>query len=72
MTIKGQNVKIEVDSSMFDCVQQTIIQYGILSEDIYNFDETGFAMALHQHRKLLLGHSNLVGDQFYILESGSG
>jgi len=29
-------------------------------------------MALHQHRKLLLGQSNLVGDQFYILESGSG
>jgi hypothetical protein len=30
----------------FDCVQRTIIQYGILSEDIYNFDETGFAMGL--------------------------
>ncbi|RJE17767.1 Pogo transposable element, partial [Aspergillus sclerotialis] len=30
----------------FDCVQRTIVQYGILSEDIYNFNETGFAMGL--------------------------
>jgi hypothetical protein len=30
----------------FDSVQSTIIKYGILDEDIYNFDETGFAMGL--------------------------
>ena len=30
----------------FNLVQETIIQYGIASEDIYNFDETGFAMGL--------------------------
>ena len=30
----------------FNRVQRTIIQYGILPEDIYNFDETGFAMGL--------------------------
>jgi hypothetical protein len=30
----------------FDCVQITIMQHGIAMEDIYNFDETGFAMGL--------------------------
>lgn len=30
----------------FNCVQITIMQYGIALEDIYNFDETGFAMGL--------------------------
>jgi hypothetical protein len=30
----------------FDCVQITIMQHGIAQEDIYNFDETGFAMGL--------------------------
>src|SRR5699024_10975127 len=30
----------------FNLVQETIIQYGIASEDIYNFNETGFAMGL--------------------------
>lgn len=30
----------------FNCVQQTIMQYGILPDDIYNLDETGFAMGL--------------------------
>lgn len=27
----------------FDCVRHTILQYGIEPDDIYNFDETGFA-----------------------------
>jgi hypothetical protein len=26
----------------FDLVQNTIVKYGILEQDIYNFDETGF------------------------------
>lgn len=30
----------------FDLVQRTIMEYGILQEDIYNFDETGFGMGL--------------------------
>ena len=30
----------------FDRVQITIMQHGIAYEDIYNFDETGFAMGL--------------------------
>lgn len=30
----------------FNRIQITIMQYGIALEDIYNFDETGFAMGL--------------------------
>ena len=30
----------------FDCVRHTIQERGILEDDIYNFDETGFAMGL--------------------------
>lgn len=30
----------------FETVQQTIVQYGIHPADIYNFDETGFAMGV--------------------------
>ena len=30
----------------FNLVQITIMQYGIAYEDIYNFDETGYAMGL--------------------------
>ena len=30
----------------FDLIQATIAQYGILDDDIWNFDETGFAMGL--------------------------
>lgn len=30
----------------FQLVQDTIQEYGILTEDIYNFDETGFAMGI--------------------------
>ncbi|ODM17344.1 hypothetical protein SI65_07019 [Aspergillus cristatus] len=33
---------------------KTIIQYGILSEDIYNFDETGFAMGLTATQKVVI------------------
>ncbi|ODM16895.1 hypothetical protein SI65_07860 [Aspergillus cristatus] len=44
---------LKVINQWFDCVQQTIIQYGILSEDIYNFDETGFAMGLTSTQKVV-------------------
>ena len=37
----------------FDCVQRTILQYGINPDDIYNFDETGFAMGLTATAKVV-------------------
>lgn len=37
----------------FDCVQCTILQYGIDPDDIYNFDETGFAMGLTATAKVI-------------------
>ena len=37
----------------FDCVQRTILQYGIDPDDIYNFDETGFAMGLTATAKVV-------------------
>ena len=37
----------------FDRVQEAILHYGILSEDIYNFDETGFAMGLCATAKVI-------------------
>ncbi|BDD59847.1 hypothetical protein MAP00_009283 [Monascus purpureus] len=39
----------------FDRVQTTISTYGILPEDIYNFDETGFAMGLCATAKVITG-----------------
>jgi hypothetical protein len=32
----------EIINWWFDLVQNTIVKYGILEQDIYNFDETGF------------------------------
>lgn len=37
----------------FDCVLCTIKENGILQEDIYNFDETGFAMGLTATAKVI-------------------
>jgi hypothetical protein len=39
----------------FNCVQEAILKYGILPEDIYNFDETGFAMGLCATAKVITG-----------------
>ncbi|KAL3712109.1 hypothetical protein TMatcc_000805 [Talaromyces marneffei ATCC 18224] len=39
----------------FDRVQAAISKYGILPEDIYNFDETGFAMGLCATAKVITG-----------------
>ncbi|KGO75085.1 hypothetical protein PITC_058370 [Penicillium italicum] len=36
----------KIISEWFTLVQKTIAQYGIDNDDIYNFDETGFAMGL--------------------------
>ncbi|EKV05399.1 hypothetical protein PDIG_83780 [Penicillium digitatum PHI26] len=37
----------------FTLVQKTILQYGIDNDDIYNFDETGFAMGLTATAKVI-------------------
>ncbi|OGE47182.1 hypothetical protein PENARI_c057G04216 [Penicillium arizonense] len=37
----------------FNLVQKTILQYGIDPDDIYNFDETGFAMGLIATAKIV-------------------
>ncbi|EED21622.1 conserved hypothetical protein [Talaromyces stipitatus ATCC 10500] len=39
----------------FDRVREVISEYGILPEDIYNFDETGFAMGLCAAAKVITG-----------------
>ena len=39
----------------FDRVQAAISEYGILLEDIYNFDETGFVMGLCATAKVITG-----------------
>jgi hypothetical protein len=39
----------------FDRVRAVISEYGILPEDIYNFDETGFAMGLCSSAKVITG-----------------
>lgn len=49
----------------FDLVQGTTVEYGILEEDIYNFDETGFDMGLIATAKVvtradIYGHPSLL------------
>jgi hypothetical protein len=39
----------------FDRVQAAISEYGILPDDIFNFDETGFAMGLCATAKVITG-----------------
>jgi hypothetical protein len=46
---------IKIIREHFDRVQDTILEYGILPEDIYNFDETGFAMGLCATAKVITG-----------------
>ena len=51
-----QHVKCEDPKTIkewFDLVQITIMQYGIAYEDIYNFDETGYAMGLTATAKVV-------------------
>ncbi|CBF78361.1 uncharacterized protein ANIA_11091 [Aspergillus nidulans FGSC A4] len=48
---KQENPK--VIQAWFNTVRATIEQYGILPDDIYNFDETGFAMGLCAHQKVI-------------------
>ena len=44
----------------FNLVQITIIQYGIATEDIYNFDETRYAIGLTATAKVVT-RTNLYG-----------
>jgi hypothetical protein len=46
---------IKLIHEYFDRVQETIMEYGILPEDIYNFDETGFTMGLCATAKVITG-----------------
>ena len=39
----------------FDCVQRTILRYGILEQDIYNMNETGFQMGVASTAKIICG-----------------
>jgi hypothetical protein len=39
----------------FGHVQEAILQYGVLPDDIYNFDETGFTMELCATVKVITG-----------------
>jgi hypothetical protein len=46
---------IKIIQEHFDRVRDAVQEYGILSEDIYNFDETGFAMGLCATAKVITG-----------------
>lgn len=50
---RAKNEDPKVIRVWFDCVLRTIQENGILPEDIYNFDETGFAMGLTTTAKIV-------------------
>ncbi|EED12346.1 pogo transposable element, putative [Talaromyces stipitatus ATCC 10500] len=60
---------IKIIREHFNRVQEVIQEYGILSEDIYNFDETGFAMGLCASAKVITG-SDRYGRP-YLLQPGN-
>jgi hypothetical protein len=43
----------EIIKQWFNLVQNTIVKYGILEQDIYNFDETGFQMGVAHTAKVI-------------------
>lgn len=45
----------EIMGRWFALVQDTIAKYGILEQDIYNFDETGFQMGVASTAKVVTG-----------------
>ena len=53
----------------FNLVQITIMQYGIAYEDIYNFDETGYAMGLISTTKVVT-KSEMYG-QYQVIQPGN-
>ena len=46
---------LKIIQEHFDCVQAAISEYGILPEDIFNFDETGFAIGLCTTVRVIIG-----------------
>jgi hypothetical protein len=50
---RAKNEDPQLIQAWFDLVQKTILQYGITPSDIYNFDETGFAMGLTATAKVI-------------------
>jgi hypothetical protein len=55
----------KVITEWFNRVQVTRMQYGIADEDIYNFDETGFAMGLVATAKVVT-RAEMVGRPFLV------
>ncbi|KAL3707903.1 hypothetical protein TMatcc_005885 [Talaromyces marneffei ATCC 18224] len=53
----------------FDRVRAAIQEYGILSEDIYNFDETGFVIGLCATAKVITGSDRY--SRPYLLQPGN-
>src|SRR5271156_6630226 len=53
----------------FELVRTTIAEYGINSSDIYNFDETGFAMGLIQRAKVIIG-AETTNKEAFVLQPG--
>lgn len=45
---------LKIIKEWFDLVQKIILQFGIDPDDIYNFDETGFAMGLTVTVKVIM------------------
>ena len=43
----------EVILSWFKLVENTIKKYGITSDDIYNFDKSGFAMGINSTQRII-------------------
>jgi hypothetical protein len=50
---RAQQEDPKIIQAWFNTIQTIIQQYGILSDDIYNFDETGFAMGLCATHKVI-------------------
>src|ERR1700716_272618 len=48
----------EIIKNWFSLVQSTIAKYGILEQDIYNFDETGFQMGVASTAKVITSSSH--------------
>ncbi|OAA33854.1 DDE superfamily endonuclease, CENP-B-like protein [Metarhizium rileyi] len=59
----------EIIFSWFKLVENTIKKYGITSDDIYNFDESGFAMGISSIQRIITSAEYYVKRD--ILQSGN-
>lgn len=50
---RAKQEDLRVIKQWFDTIKATIQQHSILDEDIYNFDETGFAIGLTANAKVI-------------------